>query len=390
MTSPEANSTPTYGEDVLIILPVRNLVLFPGVVSPVALSRPISIAGAQEAVRTERKVGFLLQRDADQDTPTPADLHPVGTVASVLRYVTAADGTHHLVVQGERRFRVLDFQPGLPFLLARVEYLPVATTTDTDVEARALHLKRLALEAIKLLPHVPGELGQALQAMESAEGLADLIASFLDVKSADKQLLLETTDLRTRLEAAAADTANAVELLFDTPSVLARLEGTGRVVPIHGQRLGLVGPPARACGFPLDVRRDHPFGPYRETEWPLAQDDLGDVAARARVRWQEIQASVAFLRRALDLCQSLADTPLAAPPRDLLPGHLAVGLVEAWRGEAVHFAVTGDGGRFRFYKVVDPSFHNWTGLALAMRGEEISDFPLCNKSFNLSYCGFDL
>ena len=213
MTDTENKVAATSGEDVLIILPVRNLVLFPGVVSPVALSRELSIAGAQEAVRTERKVGFLLQRDSDQDAPTPADLYTVGTVASVLRYVTAADGAHHLVVQGEQRFRVLDFQPGLPFLLARVEYLPAAGVSDTDVEARALHLKRLALEAVQLLPHVPAELGQALKAMESAGGLADLIASFLDVKASEKQMLLETHDLRTRLERVATLLAHRVEVL---------------------------------------------------------------------------------------------------------------------------------------------------------------------------------
>ena len=203
----------TSGEDVLIILPVRNLVLVPGVVSPVALSREVSVAGAQEAVRTERKVGFLLQRDPDTESPTGADLYPVGTVASILRYVTAADGTHHLVVQGEQRFRVLDFQPGMPFLLARVEYLPAATTTDTDLEARVLHLKRLALEAVQLLPQVPAELGQTLKAMESAESLADLIASFLDVKPSEKQALLETHDLRARLEQVSTLLAHRVEVL---------------------------------------------------------------------------------------------------------------------------------------------------------------------------------
>ena len=124
-------------EDVLIILPVRNMVLFPGVVAPVTLSRPKTIAGAQEAVRTERKVGLLLQRQPDIDDPTPADLHPIGTVAGILRYVTTPTGAHQLVLEGERRFRVLDFQPGLPFHLARVEYLPGSNSHGTDVDARA-------------------------------------------------------------------------------------------------------------------------------------------------------------------------------------------------------------------------------------------------------------
>ena len=109
--STDQTTNSVVSDDMLIILPVRNLLLFPGVVSPVSMARERTVAGAQEAVRTERKVGFLLQKDPAQDEPGPDDLHKVGTVATVLRYVTQ-DGTHHLVVQGERRFRVLDFQPG--------------------------------------------------------------------------------------------------------------------------------------------------------------------------------------------------------------------------------------------------------------------------------------
>jgi ATP-dependent Lon protease len=209
-------------EDVLIILPVRNMVLFPGVVAPVAINREKTIAGAQEAVRTERKVGFLLQHDAENDEPTPADLYPIGTVASILRYVTAADGTHHLVVQGERRFRVLDFQPGMPFLLARVEFLPSQPATGADIEARLLHLKRLSLEALQMLPAAPAELGNALQGMDNPEGLADLIASFLDVKPSEKQQLLETTDIRTRLERVATLLAHRIEVMKLTKQIQER------------------------------------------------------------------------------------------------------------------------------------------------------------------------
>jgi ATP-dependent Lon protease len=200
-------------EDVLIILPVRNLVLFPGVVAPLSISRAKSIEGAKEAVRTERKVGILLQRQPDIEDPTPADLHSIGTVAGILRYVTNSAGVHQLVVEGERRFRVLDFQPGLPFHLARVEYLPASTAGGADVEARVLTLKRLAHSALELLPAVPAELASALQSAESPEHLADLIASFLDIKPADKQLLLETTDLRNRLERVATLVAQRIEVL---------------------------------------------------------------------------------------------------------------------------------------------------------------------------------
>jgi ATP-dependent Lon protease len=194
------NVISTVTDDMLIILPVRNLVLFPGTVLPVTINRDRSLAGAQEAVRAQRKIGFLLQHDPETQNPEGADLHRIGTVASVVRYVTGQDGTHHLVVQGERRFRVLDFQPGLPFMLARVEYLPDTTHVSNEIEARALNLKRLSSEAISLLPQAPAELNNAIQSVESPSTLVDLVASFMDVKAPEKQQLLELLELRARLD----------------------------------------------------------------------------------------------------------------------------------------------------------------------------------------------
>jgi ATP-dependent Lon protease len=206
-------TTTRISDDMLIILPVRNLVLFPGTVLPVAINRERSLAGAQEAVRAERKVGFLLQKDPETQTPADTDLHKIGTVANIVRYVTAQDGTHHLVVQGERRFRVLDFQEGMPFMLARVEYLTEPVITNPDIEARTLNLKRLAAEAISLLPQAPAELANAIQAVESPSGLVDLVASFMDVKAPDKQQLLETVDLKTRLDRVTALLSKRIEVL---------------------------------------------------------------------------------------------------------------------------------------------------------------------------------
>ena len=139
-----AEPVPTITDDMLVIVPVRNLVLFPGTVVPVAINRDRSLAAAQEAVRNNRKIGFLLQHDPDLQAPTGGDLYGTGTVANIVRYVTGADGTHHLVVQGERRFRVLDWQNGLPYMVARVEYISDPAHIGSDVEARALNLKRLA------------------------------------------------------------------------------------------------------------------------------------------------------------------------------------------------------------------------------------------------------
>ena len=209
----DARPAPSLPEDMLIILPVRNMVLFPGVILPVAIKRDKTVAGAQEAVRTESKVGFLLQKRANTEEPGFDDLHRVGTVASIVRYLTAPDGTHHLVCQGERRFRVLDQVGGFPFLVARVEFLPDTGATNQDVEARALYLKQKAVEAITLLPQAPAELANSVQAIESPSMLADMIASFLDIKASEKQELLETMELRDRLERVSGLLTRRVEVL---------------------------------------------------------------------------------------------------------------------------------------------------------------------------------
>ncbi|HEY5807811.1 MAG TPA: endopeptidase La [Povalibacter sp.] len=211
--APQPGGTSTVTDDMLIIVPVRNLVLFPGTVIPVAVNRERSLAAAQEAVRANRKIGFLLQHDPDTKTPTGTDLYRFGTVASIVRYVTGQDGTHHLVVQGEQRFRVLDFQEGLPFMLARVEYLPDPVNFSNEIEARSLNLKRQAAEAVSLLPQAPAELANAIQAVESPSTLVDLVASFMDVKAAEKQQLLEMLDLRARLDRVSEILQKRIEVL---------------------------------------------------------------------------------------------------------------------------------------------------------------------------------
>jgi Ni,Fe-hydrogenase III large subunit len=194
-------------------------------------------------------------------------------------------------------------------------------------------------------------------------------------------------DLRDRLARALADVQDAVRLLWDEPSVQARFEGTGPLGREACARLGVVGLAARACGVPRDVRHDFPTGIFRFSQVPVSTWHSGDVFARAWVRWLEIQRSAAFVADAL---ATVPDGPARVPVGAPAPDAVVVSLVEGWRGEICHVALTDGAGRPRRYKVVDPSFHNWTGLALALRGQQISDFPLCNKSFNLSYCGHDL
>jgi Ni,Fe-hydrogenase III large subunit len=150
---------------------------------------------------------------------------------------------------------------------------------------------------------------------------------------------------------------------------------------------GLVGVAARASGLVRGARAQFPVAGAEPDDIPLSKCESGDVYARALVRSRELDFSVAFIQRAL---RALPEGECAAPPAALPPHRMAVGIVEGWRGEICHVALTDAQGRFAVYKIVDPSFHNWFGLALALRGQQISDFPLCNKSFNLSYCGHDL
>jgi len=198
----------------------------------------------------------------------------------------------------------------------------------------------------------------------------------------------EVADLLRRNVQLRRDATAAIELLFNAPSVLARFEETGKVSLETCLSLGLVGLVARACGVSRDVRRDFPHGIFRFAQLPVCTWDSGDVFGRAYVRWLEIQKSLTFVEEQLQALPggAVCGEAFAAPA----PERLVVTLVEGWRGAICHAALTGADGRIACYKVYDPSFHNWFGLACALRNQEISDFPLCNKSFNLSYCGQDL
>jgi ATP-dependent Lon protease len=200
-------------EDVLILVPMRNTVLFPGVVMPITVGREQSIAAAQEAVRSERPIGLLLQRDESVETPAPDDLHATGTVAGVLRYVAGTDGVHHLICKGERRFRILDYLPGFPFLVARIDYIDEPAADGKEVEARALLLRKKAMETIELLPQAPAELALTIQQTTDPGVLANLVASFMDIEIAEKQALLETVDLHQRLDKVIGSLSDRLDVL---------------------------------------------------------------------------------------------------------------------------------------------------------------------------------
>ncbi|MGH8737710.1 MAG: endopeptidase La [Burkholderiales bacterium] len=200
-------------EDAIALVPMRNTVLFPGVIAPVTIGREKSVAAAQDAVKRERQVGFLLQRDAAKDEVGPDDLHWVGTAGQIARYVTAPDGAHHLVVQGQSRFRVLEFLDGWPFLVARVAMVEEVQESGAELEARFLQLKEQSAAAVELLPNAPEGLAAVVQGVESPGVLADMVANFLDVKPEQKQELLEAFSVRARLDKVLALLGNRVEIL---------------------------------------------------------------------------------------------------------------------------------------------------------------------------------
>lgn len=212
-TNPQNTSDVKIPEDALIIIAVRDMVLFPGAIGPIAIARPKSIAAAQQALREQRPIGIVLQRSPETDEPGPDDLYRVATIANIVRYITAPDGTHHIVCQGVQRARILDFLPGTPFPAARIQQIPEPTTTSPEIEARALNLQRLAIEAIELLPQAPPELVAMFQSTTAPGALADLATSFMDIKAQDKQEVLETIDLALRVEKVSKHLAERLEVL---------------------------------------------------------------------------------------------------------------------------------------------------------------------------------
>ena len=199
--------------DGLVIIPVRNLVLFPGHVVPITIGRPGSVAAAQQALRDQRQVGIVMQRSPEVTEPAPADMHRLGTAANIVRYVTGPDGANHLICQGEQRFQILEFYPGWPFLVARVLRIPEPDARSPEIEARFVHLKAQATEAMQLMPQAPEDLLAAIQAITSAAALADLTTAYMDLKPEEKQEILETIDISARMEKVSRMLAHRIEIL---------------------------------------------------------------------------------------------------------------------------------------------------------------------------------
>ena len=186
------------------------------------------------------------------------------------------------------------------------------------------------------------------------------------------------------------DFAEMNKVLFNLPSALSRFERTGVVSVEDASPIGTVGMAARASGVSRDIRSSHPFSLYAELNHEPIVKRHGDVYSRVAIRRKEVFQSIKYLRMLMakvpEVSNSSVIDPIKKPGTDLF----AISLVEGWRGEICHCAITGSKGELIHYKIKDPSFHNWMALALSVRNNEISDFPVCNKSFNLSYCGHDL
>jgi Ni,Fe-hydrogenase III large subunit len=282
------------------------------------------------------------------------------------------------------------------------------TLGGTKVSQQARHLRRIGLELERLANHVGdfGALAGDVGFLPTASFCGRLRGDYLNmtaricgsrfgrglVRPGGVLFGVDETmgqGLREFLDTTAAHTDGAVKLFFRSPSVLGRLERTGIVTVKDALKLGITGVAGRACGLDTDCRRLYPDGHEMGTEHPLLCGNEGDVFARAHVRRMELKTATNLIRETLAKLPK-ADGPVLqtiAPPR---PEMLAISLVEGWRGRIAHIALTDARGRFQRYKAIDPSFFNWSGLAMSLRNQQISDFPLCNKSFNLSYCGFDL
>jgi ATP-dependent Lon protease len=211
--SDEGVASVDVASDALLILPVRETVLFPGVLFPISIGRPVSIQAVQKAMREERQIGLLMQRDGEVMEPSATDMHRVGTIANIVRYVTAPDGGHHVIVQGIERFRVTDFVRERPILAANVLRIPEATGNGPEIEARTLLLRQQAVEALELLPQVPAELVAALQNAGSPFALTDLTAAYMDISPEQKQEILETIDLSLRMDKVSRLLSQRIEVL---------------------------------------------------------------------------------------------------------------------------------------------------------------------------------
>ena len=203
----------TLPADVIALVPMRNVVLFPHVFMPVTVGRARSVAAVEFALQAKLPIGIVLQKDAMIDDPGMDALCPIGTVANIIRHAAADESTHHIICQGIERFRIETLIESYPFIAARVQRIPEAIPITTQTEALALQLRERAIEILSLLPGVPAELSHALQTTRAPSDLADITASLLDTEVGEKQKLLETIDIETRIQQVLKILSHRIEVL---------------------------------------------------------------------------------------------------------------------------------------------------------------------------------
>ena len=259
----------------MVIVPVRNMVLFPGVVLPIMIGRERSVHAIRHAVEEGDPVGLLLQRDEGQEHPGPDDLYRVGTTAEIVRYWTTGDDQHQAICQGQTRFKVLEFVQAEPFPIARVELVAQDEPETTEIEARFRVLRQRAQEVIALAPGAPEDLAQAVQAIRSPSVLSDMVATFMDAPPADKQELLELFDLKERLDRLNQMLGELAAVLELSQKIRHDTKGTID----QAQREYYLREQLRAIRRELGEEDDGGLGRWTELREKLAEADLPDDVA---------------------------------------------------------------------------------------------------------------
>ena len=318
--APDPRADAPLPPDGLIIVPVRGLVLFPGVALPIALGRPRSILAAQRAMREQKPVGIVMQRNAETADPIPADMHRFGTIANIVRFITAPDGSHHLVCQGEQRFRVEDYLSGWPFFVADVVRIPEPAAQSSEIEARFVHLKGQALELLRLLPQTPEELVATIQAVEQPGQLADMVATFMDTTPEEKQEILETIELGPRLDRVSRLLAHRIEILRLSAEIgretRASLDARNREVVLREQMAAI----QRQLGE-LDEGKSAEIAELEKAivaaKMPKEVDDQARKELRRLQRMPEAAGEYGMVRTYLDWLVELPWALPESPPIDI-------------------------------------------------------------------------
>ena len=197
----------------MLILPLRQTVLFPSTVMPLVVGRPASLQSVEEAVRQQIQVGFVAQRDASMELPTPASLFSVGTSGEIVRMYNLPDGQRQIIVQGRQRFEIAEFIETDPFLIARVTLIEEQIPRSEEFKARIINLRQEAGKALALLPEPMMELKVAIERIDNPLALIDIIASTMDLPLEEKQELLAIFDPEQRSQKVSEKLARQISLL---------------------------------------------------------------------------------------------------------------------------------------------------------------------------------